>query len=190
MRSICLRSMLVILGLIGCLRQAYAQNIPPLIGDQVGKPKITIPNPLGQQGRQKEASGQNYSLSPQDVEIHDFLNGFVKNVADKDLEKLGSRYSQDPAPVVYWDSREFRGWESIQIEWEKLLGQAGGMKLTFKDLDIHVFGRFAWVTSRYLLEGLEGGNPRELDGHVTFVLEKKRAQWLILHEHLSQASGS
>ena len=190
MRNICSASMLVLLCLIDCLGEVYGQNIPPLIGDQVGKPKITIPNPLGQQGRQRDASGQSYSTSPQDAEIHEFLNGFVKNVADKDLEKLGARYSQEPAPVVYWDSREFRGWEAIQAEWEKLLGRAGGMKLTFKDLDIHVFGRFAWVTSTYLLENLEGGKPHELDGHLTFVLEKKRAQWLILHEHVSQASGS
>jgi ketosteroid isomerase-like protein len=190
MRKLCWTLMLVICSLLGHHCKAYSQNIPPLIGDQIGKPKITIPNPLGQQAHQRDASSQSYSTSPQDAEIHDFLNGFVKSVADRNLEKLGACYSQQPTPVVYWDALELRGWEAIQTEWEKLLGQTGGVKLTLKDLDIHAFGRFAWVTATYLRERIDAGSPHELDGHVTFVLEKKRAQWWILHEHVSQVSGS
>jgi len=167
----------------------YGQNIPPLIGDQVGKPKISVPNPLSQQGQQRtDAYNQSNSASIQDIEIHSFLDAFVKNVADKDLEKIGSSYAQQPDPVVYWDSHEFRGWEAIQAQWQRILTE-GGVKLTLNDLGIHIFGRFAWVTAGYRRENLRDGKSDVQTGHLTLVLEKKRTQWLILHEHLSPTTG-
>jgi len=171
--------------LLCCLGFLHGQNIPPLIGDQVGKPKIAMPNPLGQQGQQRDGSNQSYSVSTQDMEIHGFLDGFVKNLADRDLERIGACYSQQPSLVVYWNAQELRGWEAVQAHWQKVLGEMGGVKLTLSDADIHVFGRFAWVIAKYHAESLEGGRPLRQDGHITFVLEKKRAQWLILHEHAS-----
>ena len=190
MRNLCTASLPFTVYLLGCLCNGYSQNIPPLIGDQVGKPKISIPNPLGQQGQRSDASSQSYSTSPQNAEIHDFLDAFVKNVAEKDLEKIGACYSQQPAPVVYWDSLEFRGWEAIQTQWQKILSDKGKIKLALNDLDIHVFGRFAWITARYQRESLEDEKRQGYEGHITFILEKKRAQWLILHEHVSQGSGA
>jgi hypothetical protein len=109
MRNLCTVSLLFTVYLLGCLCNGYGQNIPPLIGDQVGKPKISIPNPLGQQGQRSDASSQSYSTSPQDAEIHDFLDAFVKNVAEKDLEKIAACYSQQPAPVVIGTLWNFEG---------------------------------------------------------------------------------
>ena len=171
------------------LHVTYGQNIPPLIGDQVGKPKISVPNPLSQQGQQRsDSSNPSNSASAQDIEIHSFLDAFVKNVADKNLEKIGSSYAQQPEPVVYWDSHEFRGWEAIQAQWQRILTD-GGVKLTLNDPGIHIFGRFAWVTAAYRRENFRDGKSDVQTGHLTLVLEKKRTQWLILHEHLSPTSS-
>lgn len=190
MKNLCAASVLVIIYLLGGVSEIGGQNIPPLIGDKVGKPKIAIPNPLGQQGQQREGSNQSYSTSAQDAEIHSFLDGFVKSLADRDLEKISACYSQQPGLVVYWNSQEFQGWEAVQTHWQKALGEMAEAKWTLSDSNIHVFGRFAWVTAKYHRESLEQGKPLGEDGHATFVLEKKRAQWLILHEHVSQGSGS
>jgi ketosteroid isomerase-like protein len=190
MRNLCTASMLVVVYLLGSVCDVRSQNIPPLIGDKVGKPKIAIPNPLDRQGQQREGSNQSYSTSAQDAEIHSFLDSFVKSLADRDLEKIGACYSQQPGLVVYWNSQEFQGWEAVQTHWQKALDEMGGAKWTLSDSDVHVFGRFAWVTAKYHRESLEQGKPLRQDNHVTFVLEKRRAQWLILHEHVSQGSGS
>jgi ketosteroid isomerase-like protein len=178
------------IGLVGGPNSMFCQNIPPMIGDQVGKPKIVVPNPLSQAGQQRDGTSQTYSTSAQDAEIHSFLDGFAQGLADRDLEKIGACYSQQPGLVVYWYSLELRGWEAVQARWQKTLSEMGSLKLTLNDPDIHVFGRFAWVTAKYHKQGLQGGNVPEQDGHVTLVLEKKRAQWLILHEHVSKGEGS
>jgi ketosteroid isomerase-like protein len=182
--------MFATISLWGSIGVVHSQNIPPLIGDQVGKPKVAIPNPLNKQEQQTDNSNQTYSASAQDAEIHRFLEGFANSLADQDLEKIGACYSQQPGLIVYWNSQELRGWETVQARWQKTLSEVGGLKLTLNDPDIHVFGRFAWVTARYRKEGLQEGQAPGRDGHVTFVLEKKRAQWLILHEHVSEGVSS
>jgi ketosteroid isomerase-like protein len=190
MKNLFAALILVSVCLGGDPESVHGQNIPPLIGDQVGKPKITIPNPLNKQGQQKGGSNPSYSPSAQDTEIQSFLDTFVKSLAERDLAGIGACYSQQPELIVYWNSRELRGWELVQAHWQKVLGEIGAVKLTLNDPDIHVFGRFAWVTARYHREDMQGGKTCGEDGHVTFVLEKKRTQWLILHEHVSQAPGS
>ena len=190
MRNLCTAFVLVVIYLLGGVCEVRSQNIPPLIGDKVGKPKIIIPNPLGQQGQQRAGSNQSYSTSAQDAEIHGFLDSFVKSLADRDLEKIGACYSQQPGLVVYWNSQELQGWEAVQTHWQKALGELGGAKWTLSDAEIHVFGRFAWVTAKYHRECPEQAKSPGEDGRVTFVLEKKRSQWLILHEHVSNRSGS
>src|SRR5207344_2574031 len=56
-----------------------AQNIPPMIGDHVGKPKVRIPNPLGSaqtggsQSSQSSQSGQTAASPVGEREIHSFL---------------------------------------------------------------------------------------------------------------------
>jgi ketosteroid isomerase-like protein len=186
-KKLYLALMIAVLSWPFCLDVIHCQNIPPLIGDQVGKPRISVPNPLSQSGQQT-APNQSNSTSAQDIEIHTFLDTFVKNVADKDLDKIGGSYAQQPEPVVYWESHEFRGWEAIQAQWQKALAE-GAVKLTLNDMSIHIFGRFAWVTAGYRRENLRNGKSDVQMGHLTLVLEKKRTQWMILHEHLSPTTG-
>ncbi len=80
-----------------------AQNIPPMIGDRVGKPKLRIPNPLestqtgGSQTSQSSQSGQTPASVVGEREVHSFLENWRSALSKKDVEALSSSYLQSEA---------------------------------------------------------------------------------------------
>ena len=167
-----------------------AQNIPPMIGDRVGKPKLRIPNPLestqtgGSQTSQSSQSGQTASAAGE-REVHSFLENWHSALSKKDMEALSSSYLQSGALRVYWESQEFSGWEPFKAELQRRFTSPEGIQIELKEPQTSVFGRFAWVTARYVQQTWSEGTPRSQEGLITLVLEKRRSAWLILHQHAS-----
>src|SRR5262245_19799388 len=77
-----------------------AQNIPPMIGDHVGKPKLRIPNPLegaqksGSQTSESSQSGQSVASPAGEREIQGFLENWRSVLSKKDAETLSRCYLQ------------------------------------------------------------------------------------------------
>jgi len=168
-----------------------AQNIPPMIGDHVGKPKLRIPNPLestqtgGSQTSQSSQSGQTAASAAGEREVHSFLENWHSSLSKKDVAALSSSYLQSEALRVYWESQEFSGWEPFKAEMQRRFASAEGFQIELKEPQISVFGRFAWVTARYVRQTWTDAAPRSQEGLITLVLEKRRSAWLILHQHAS-----
>jgi ketosteroid isomerase-like protein len=168
-----------------------AQNIPPMIGDHVGKPKLRIPNPLGStqtggsQTSQSSQSSQTTASAAGEREVHSFLENWHSALSKKDVGALSSSYLQSEALRVYWESQEFSGWEPFKAEMQRRFASAEGFQIELKEPQISVFGRFAWVTARYVRQTWTDATPRSQEGLITLVLEKRRSAWLILHQHAS-----
>ena len=168
-----------------------AQNIPPMIGDHVGKPKIRIPNPLesaqtkGSQTSQSSQSGQTAGSAAGEREVSGFLENWHATLSKKDVEALSACYLQSDALRVYWESQEFSGWEPFKAEMQRRFSSPEGLQIELKEPETSVFGRFAWVTARYVQQSWTEGTPRSQEGHITLVLEKRRSAWVILHQHAS-----
>ena len=173
-----------------------AQNIPPMIGDHVGKPKLRIPNPLGStetggsQTSQSSQSGQTPASVVGEREIHSFLDNWRSALSKKDVEALSSSYLQSEALRVYWESQEFSGWEPFKAEMQRRFAASEGFQIELKDPQTSVFGRFAWVTARYLRQTWTDATPRSQEGLITLVLEKRRSAWVILHQHASLTTAA
>ncbi|MGH9427709.1 MAG: nuclear transport factor 2 family protein [Terriglobia bacterium] len=173
-----------------------AQNIPPMIGDHVGKPKLRIPNPLesaqkgGSQTSQSSQSGQSVASAAGEREIHGFLENWRSSLSKKDVEALSYCYLQTEALRVYWESQEFSGWEPFKAEMQRRFASPEGVHLELKEPQTSVFGRFAWVTARYLRQTWTEATPKSQEGLITLVLEKRRSAWVILHQHASIASAA
>jgi len=167
------------------------QNIPPMIGDHVGKPKIRIPNPLGStqtrggQSSESSQSGQTGASAVGEREVNGFLENWRSTLVKKDVESLSSYYLQTEALRVYWESQEFSGWEPFKAEMQRRFASPEGFQIELREPQTSVFGRFAWVTARYVRQNWSEGTPRSQEGHVTLVLEKRRSAWVILHQHAS-----
>ena len=174
-----------------------AQNIPPMIGDHVGKPKIRIPNPLGsaqtrggQSSESSSQSGQTAASAVGEREVRGFLENWRSSLSKKDVEALSSCYLQSEALRVYWESQEFSGWEPFKAEMQSRFASPEGFQMELKEPQTSVFGRFAWVTARYVRQTWTDATPRSLDGLITLVLEKRRSVWVILHEHASLTTAA
>ena len=173
-----------------------AQNIPPMIGDHVGKPKIRIPNPLesaqtkGSQTSQSSQSGQTAGSAAGEREVSRFLENWHATLSKKDVEALSACYLQSDALRVYWESQEFSGWEPFKAEMQRRFSSPEGFQIELKEPETSVFGRFAWVTARYVQQSWTEGTPRSQEGHITLVLEKRRSAWVILHQHASIATAA
>jgi len=168
-----------------------AQNIPPMIGDHVGKPKLRIPNPLGSaqgggsQTSQSSQSGQTAGSTAGEREVHGFLENWRSSLSKKDVEALSVCYVQTEALRVYWESQEFSGWELFKAEMQRRFASAEGFQIELKEPQTSVFGRLAWVTARYVRQSWTDATPRSQEGLITLVLEKRRSAWVILHQHAS-----
>jgi ketosteroid isomerase-like protein len=184
---------LIALGVLFAAQPARlaAQNIPPMIGDHVGKPKIRIPNPLesaqtkGSQTSQSSQSGQTAGSAAGEREVSGFLENWHATLSKKDVEALSACYLQSDALRVYWESQEFSGWEPFKAEIQRRFSSPEGFQIELKEPQTSVFGRFAWVTARYVQQTWTEGTPRSQEGHITLVLEKRRSAWVILHQHAS-----
>jgi ketosteroid isomerase-like protein len=173
-----------------------AQNIPPMIGDHVGKPKLRIPNPPestqtgGNQSSQSSQSGQTPASVVGEREVRSFLENWHSSLSKKDMEALSACYIQSGALRVYWESQEFSGWEPFKAEMQRRFASSEGVQIELKDPQTSVFGRFAWVTARYIRQTWTDATPRSQEGLMTLVLEKRRSVWVILHEHASIATAA
>jgi len=181
---------------VGQPERLRAQNIPPMIGDQVGKPKLRIPNPLegtqtrGSQTSQSSQSGQTPASVVGEREVHNFLESWHSSLSKKDMEALSICYLQSDALRVYWESQEFSGWEPFKAEMQRRFASSEGFQIELKDPQTSVFGRFAWVTARYLRQTWTDATPRSQEGLITLVLEKRRSAWVILHQHASLTTAA
>lgn len=177
----------LLLGLLCCLtpQGVRAQNIPPMIGDHVGKPKIKYPNPLERAGQTQSGydAAQQRSSALVEREVTAFLEGWASQFGKKDLNALGACYLQGAELRVYWESQEFAGWEPFKSELEERLSSPEGFQLELKQPQTRVFGRFAWVTGRYVSQRWLDGRPTHQEGRLTLILEKRRTLWTILHQH-------
>ncbi len=88
----------------------------------------------------------------------------------------------DLAPFAYHSWKEYH--DGVQKEF---LDSASSLKLTAgKDLKVRRRGTMAWTTvSMHLSEKTKDGKSSEADVRYTGIWEKRGANWLLVHEHLS-----
>jgi ketosteroid isomerase-like protein len=88
----------------------------------------------------------------------------------------------DLAPFAYHNWKEYH--EGVKKEF---LDSASGIRLTAgKDLKVRRRGTLAWTTvSMHLSETTKAGKSSEMDVRYTGIWEKRGANWLLVHEHLS-----
>ncbi len=186
---------IVLMILVLCFpASSRCQNIPPLIGGP-GKPGWKFPNPLGSEPSEprnkpgsQETSSRQDSVVTRNREVISFLELWQSGFSMTDLTTLSACYEQDPSLRIYWDGSEFSGWERYRTELKRLVGASGTMKMELVAPEIHMLGRFAWVSASYHWQLWLGETPSTSDGLITLILEKRRNAWAIQHMHASAVS--
>jgi len=110
-----------------------------------------------------------------------------------DIGKIDPYYAPDTdltffdiAPLKYTNWAEYRpGVQKMFFEPNRSL------KFTLKDdLRIHRRGRLAWATFTFGADVVnKQGASSHLDGRWTLILERRKAGWVVVHEHVSVPLG-
>ena len=101
----------------------------------------------------------------------------------RNRELVISAYAQDPGLIIFWNGKQLSGASGFSQALEGWLNQVDALSIELQHPDTHIFGRFAWVSSQCLVKAYKGGVESVLAGTMTWVLERKRSAWVILHEH-------
>lgn len=161
-----------------------AQNIPPLIGTEIKNPGIKVPNPMEQTGAQRQSDhGQQSPTKSQENEIVKFIEGLTSAYGSRNCELIVSSYSQDPGLVIFWNGMRISGTTVLSQSLKGWLSQTDTLSFELLQPDIHILGRYAWVSSQCRVRSFKGGIESSLAGTITWILERKRSSWVILHEH-------
>jgi hypothetical protein len=108
---------------------------------------------------------------------------------ERDVELLGAIFAPDPDVVMYSPgTRErFVGLSEIQAKAERDWSKSEAASLAYGRTSVSAAGSVAWAATDADFTVKTGGQEKTLPIHITFVLEKRREQWLIVHAHYSFA---
>ena len=170
---------------------SFAQNLPPFIGNEIKNPGIKVPNPMEQSGSQRQdTGGQPSPTKAQEAEIRQFLEGLTSAYGSRNKERVVSVYVQDPGLIISWNGKLLTGASEFNQAMDGWLKQFDTLSVEFQQPNIHVLGRFAWITSQCRVRTYRGGVESLFEGTITWVLERKRSAWVILHEHRTLLSAT
>src|SRR3990172_12433766 len=179
----CLRS-LILLITFGANPLAWAQNIPPLIGGEIKNPGIKVPNPMERMGSQQQNNyGQQPPTKAQEVEVSKFLEALTAAYSNRNSEAVSSSYSSGVELTVFWNDRELIGAEAFKKQMQWFFRDLDTLTFDLIEPKIHIFGRFAWVTGRCRVKTYSNGVESASEGTITWILERRKSFWVILHEH-------
>ena len=110
-----------------------------------------------------------------------------------DLGKIDPYYAAD-ADLTFFDIAplKYANWAEYRTGVQKMFFEPNrSLKFTLKDdLRIHRRGQMAWATFTFGADVVskQGANSH-LDGRWTLLLEQRKSQWVVVHEHVSVPLG-
>lgn len=124
--------------------------------------------------------------------VETVLDDYVKSVEMEDMELYAKLVTHDTTMVNFGGfGRPIVGWAALEKVMEGQNEMLSDTKIEVSGLQIHVSadGRVAWANGLWNLKAMMAENPVELPIRCTWVLEKRGADWIIVHFHKSMAAG-
>ena len=115
------------------------------------------------------------------------LDRAAEGYAKRDLSIFRAVFAPDPDVVMYgtgFDEKRI-GLTEIQAQIERDWSQTEAAVMTYGWMSVSVVGSVAWVAADADFNFRVGGQEMTLPARITFVLEKREKQWLIVHVHIS-----
>ena len=115
------------------------------------------------------------------------LDKLAEGYAKRDVALLRAVLAPDPDVVMYGTGADEKrvGLAEIQAHAERDWSQSEAVSLTYGWTSVSAAGSVAWVAADAAFNVKAGGQAMTLPARITFVLEKRGEQWLIVHAHAS-----
>jgi ketosteroid isomerase-like protein len=122
------------------------------------------------------------------AEFPDLVQRYYDAWNSGDLDKAGAFYAKD-ADLIFYDVTplEYHGWSQYKAGVQKLLAAYSSLKLVpNSDLKSGRQGKIAWTTLTFHLVGTtKAGAKSDTVCRHTAIWEKRKGEWLVIHEHVS-----
>ena len=120
--------------------------------------------------------------------VRDLLTREYAGWSTMDPAKVAPFYAKD-ADAIFFDIAPlmYHGWSEYQAGTTKLFSGYKSFHLTPPhELHSKVLGDWAWSTCLTDFDAVtKDGKPEKVTARVTTIFEKRKGQWLIVHEHTS-----
>ncbi len=128
-----------------------------------------------------------------DATFRRLIEGYCAAWSSGNAEAPATFYAKDNG-LVFYDLAPFayHGWKEYHdgVQREMFANMASGSLVPGRDLKVTRRGTLAWTTvSMHFSEKTRDGKTTETQVRYTGIWEKRGANWLLVHEHLSAPMG-
>jgi uncharacterized protein (TIGR02246 family) len=115
------------------------------------------------------------------------LDKVTEGYAKRDMNMLLSAFAPDPDVLMYGTGADEKriGQAGIQAQAERDWSQTESASVTYEWTSISCAGPVAWAATDVSFHLKADGQEMTLPARITFVLEKRGEQWLIVQGHFS-----
>jgi len=102
-----------------------------------------------------------------------------------DYATMGRYYASDVSVVPSDYNPPITGWANVEQRYQRAYANVSGMELMRENTRIVREGKSAWAVYQWRFAGIVGNQPLGAEGHTTLILEKRKRDWVIVHNHTS-----
>lgn len=128
--------------------------------------------------------------APTEAAVRAVLDTLAGVYVTRDVDTLRRVFAPDPDVVMFSPGTDgrFVGLAEIEAKAEHDWARSESASLTYRSVSVSSAGPAAWAAADADFTVRAGGREMTMPAHITFVLEKRGEQWLIVHAHYSLAS--
>jgi hypothetical protein len=125
--------------------------------------------------------------------VTDVIDAWTISVEDRNLELFRQVVDHDPNLVWIGSGSDdwLKGYDKLEDAIVAQNARLENISIGVSDEAIHLSPdeRFAWVTNRWAFEATNGDQEIELPLRCTWILEKRKTGWVLVHFHKSVGVG-
>jgi uncharacterized protein (TIGR02246 family) len=122
--------------------------------------------------------------------VESIIGQYIEALTTKDMERLASIFAHDEDLVMFDGNSPVRfvGWEAVKGRFQDHFDSFEQLEVSSRDktVKVHASGEVAWLSCVLDANLSSRGQQGSIRGlRVTWVLEKRDSQWLIVQAHFS-----
>jgi uncharacterized protein (TIGR02246 family) len=123
--------------------------------------------------------------------IRQVLSKYVSSIEKEDMNLYAELVADDPVMVNFGAFGDpILGWDGLKDVMEEQSQVLEKTTITVRDVRVHVArsASIAWATSLWDFKTTSGGRELNLPIRCSWILEKRKGKWVIVHFHKSLAA--
>lgn len=117
--------------------------------------------------------------------IETVLDALIKAYRTGDYDSMGRYIAPEVTMVPANYAPPVQGWSNVKARYQQATANLVPAEMLRENTSIVRRGKTAWAVYQWRFAGLANGQPIGALGHTTLVLEKRKGNWVVVHNHTS-----